>query len=63
MYFRIKPCIYRYKKIAVEKEQKILEKERNKAEDVTWTFKKKVLDENYRSKIMNFEGRKNILFE
>ena len=63
IYFRILPCIYKYKNVAMEKEEKLLQKERVKTEDATWNFKKKVLEENYQTKIMNFEGKKNILFE
>lgn len=40
-----------------------MHKERQKQEEVSWSFKKQVLDENYKTKIMNFDGKQNATFE
>lgn len=63
IYFRTLPCIYRYKTIASDREEKIMHKDRIKQEEISWSFKKQVLDENYKTNIMNFDGKHNAIFE
>ena len=65
VYFRIYPTIFRYKKIGRLKEEEMLEvtNTSSKLEDVSWEFRKELLDKKFKTKIMNFQGKHNIIFE
>lgn len=63
IYFRVLPTVYKYKKIGKKNEEKVINQVRRSIDDVDWKFKKARLNRSYKSKIVNFEGRENLLFE